>query len=457
MAQAGAGHGVGGTIVPGGGCGGPAAELAGAMAAFPGNLAKTPPVIIDIGSGFTKLGYAGNIEPQYVIPTVVANSAKKAGSVYISKSQTTGFAETDYYIGDEALARKETHDIVYPVAKGRIDHWDDMERFLQQAIFRNLRCLPEEHLFLLTEPPFNTPENRELTAELMFETFNVKGLHIAVQAVLALYAQWAQGRDEASQKPDLTGLVVDSGDGLTHLIPVADGYVIGSCIQEIKLGGRDVTQFVNDMLQDRKEPVPAGQRMDVARMIKEQHSYISRNVIEEYQKFDQEPGKRLKSYTGVTPKTKEAWTIQIGYERFLAPEIFFNPEIFVDNVTTPLPQVVDNCILQCPIDYRRRLYGNVVLSGGSTSFMHFKERLQRDLQIVVDTRLQQAARNSGKAPEPIDVKVCGSKQRKQQRFAAWLGGSIFAQEPQFLSVCKTKQEYDEVGPACMRGNPMLHC
>mmetsp|Transcript_83343 Transcript_83343/g.193659 ORF Transcript_83343/g.193659 Transcript_83343/m.193659 type:complete len:427 (+) Transcript_83343:72-1352(+) len=420
-------------------------------------LAKNPPVIIDIGSGFTKLGYAGNTEPQYVLPTVVANSARKAGGVYVSQPQAAGFAEADYYIGDEAYQRKETHDLVCPVAKGRIEHWDDIERFLQQAIFRHLRCVPEDHLFLLTEPPFNTPENRELTAELMFETFNVKGLHIAVQAVLALYAQWAQSRDEAATQPDLTGLVVDAGDGLTHLVPVADGYVIGSCIQEIKLGGRDVTQFVNDLLKDRKEPVPAEQRMETARLIKEQHCYLSKDIMEEYQKFDQDPAKRFKTYTGLTPKTKESWTIQIGYERFLAPEMFFNAEIFTEGPSTRLPQVVDSTILQCPIDYRRRLYGNVVLSGGSTTFMHFRERLQRDVQQVVDTRLQEAAVRTGVSPEPITVQVRGSKQRKHQRFAAWLGGSIFAQDPSFTSVCKTKQEYDEVGPQCMRGNRNLHC
>lgn len=402
------------------------------------------------------MGYAGNIEPQCVIPTCVANSAKKAGGVYISQTQGAGIAEADFYIGDEAYQRKDSplYLLSYPVSKGRIEHWDDMERFLQQAIFRNLRCTPEEHLFLLTEPPFNTPENRELTAEIMFETFNVKGLHIAVQAVLALYAQWAQCRDEGTLKPDLTGLVVDSGDGLTHVIPVADGFVIASCIQEIPLGGRHVTQFVSDMLTDRGEPVPPEQRLEIARQIKEQHSYLCRDVVEEYQKFDQDP-RKFKTYTGFTQKNKDAWSIQIGYERFLAPEIFFNPEIFVDAVTTSLPDVVDTCILQCPIDYRRRLYGNVVLSGGSTTFTHFKERLQRDLQHVVDMRLHKAALASGTSPEPINVQVHGGKQRKHQRFAAWLGGSIFAQETQFHTACKTKQEYDEVGPQCMRASPVL--
>mmetsp|Transcript_3155 Transcript_3155/g.5549 ORF Transcript_3155/g.5549 Transcript_3155/m.5549 type:complete len:436 (-) Transcript_3155:51-1358(-) len=421
-------------------------------------------VVIDIGSGYTKMGFAGNIEPQFVIPTCVANSAKKAmHGVHTHQGQASVVGEMDFYIGEEAYQRKDSdrYLLSYPVVKGRIDNWDDMERYLQQAIFRNLRCTPEEHNFMLTEPPFNTPEARELTAEVMFETFNVKGLNIGVQAVLALYAQWytevkaqleAQGQTPGA--PDLTGMVVDSGDGLTHIIPVADGYVIGSCIQELPLGGRHVTEFISNMLTDRGEPVPPEQRLEAARQIKEQHSYLSRDVVEEYQKFDQD-AKRFKTHSGVFPKTNQAWSIQIGYERFLAPEIFFHPEIFVDTVSQPLPNIVDRCILQCPIDYRRRLYGNIVLAGGSTTFTHFKERLQRDLQLIVDTRLGQSQANSGHAAQPIGCQVCGWRRRSMQRWAAWLGGSLFAAQPQFGSLCKTKQEYDEVGPSCMRSSPVL--
>lgn len=424
----------------------------------PAAMAKTPAVVIDIGSGYTKMGFAGNIEPQFVIPTCVANSAKKAGGVVSSHAQATGVAEMDFYIGDEAYARKDSdrYLLSYPVTKGRIEHWDDMERFLQQAIFRNMRCTPEEHNFLLTEPAFNSPENRELTAEIMFETFNVKGLNIGVQAVLALYAQWVNdvkvSDDSMGASPDLTGMVVDSGDGLTHVIPVADGYVISSCIQEIPLGGKHVTEFVSDMLRDRGEPVPPEQRLEAARQIKEQHSYLSRDVVEEYQKYDADP-KRFKNLSGVFPKTKEAWSINIGYERFLAPEIFFNPEIFVESVTRPLPELVDRCILGCPMDYRRKLYGNIVLSGGSTTFTHFKERLQRDLQVVVDARLaNNQAISGGASPTPIPVTVRGGKRRNQQRFAAWLGGSLFAAEANFESFCKTKKDYEEYGPSCMRAS-----
>lgn len=428
------------------------------------SLYSTPAVVIDVGSGYTKMGFAGNIEPQFVIPTCVANSTKKGGGLHISQTAGAGASEADFYIGDEAYQRKDSPNYLlsYPVSRGRIDNWDDMERFLQQAIFRNMRCLPEEHCFLLTEPPFNTPENRELTAEIMFETFNVKGLHIAVQAVLALFAQWNQDvKMEAEEtgaacaaSPDLTGLVVDSGDGLTHVIPVADGFVISSCIQEINVAGRHVTQFISDMLTDRQEPVPPEQRMEAARQIKEQHAYLCKDVVAEYQKFDQDP-RRFKTHEGVFAKTKEKWSVQIGYERFLAPEVFFNPEIFVQDVTMPLPQVVDNCIMQCPIDTRRKLYGNVVLSGGSTTFLHFKERLNFELQNIVDARLKEAQRLSGHQAQAIKVDVRGGKQRKHQRFAAWLGASLFAQEPQFESVCKMKKVYEEVGPSCMRGGPVL--
>lgn len=420
------------------------------------NYQRNPAVVIDIGSGYTKMGLAGNIEPQLVVPTCVANSAKKAQMIHTS--QTQGIAECDFYIGDEAYARKDSPNYLlsYPVAKGRIENWDDMERFLQQALFRNLRCVPEEHLFLLTEPPFNTPENRELTAEIMFETFNVKGLNISVQAVLALYAQY---RSKGGDQSDLTGVVVDSGDGQTQVIPVADGYVIPQAIQELPLGGRHVTEFVADTLRDRGEFAASGaapeQRLEVARQIKEQHAYICRDAVKEYQKFDSDP-RKFKALTGEHPMTKKKWTISIGYERFLAPEIFFHPEIFVDTVSTSLPNIVDNCIRNCPIDYRRRLYGNVVLSGGSTSFVHFKERLQSDLQTSVDARLKQAEITSGALPQPIPVTVVDGGKRKDTKYASWLGGSLLATEPTFEGMCKLKQEYDEVGPQCMRGHSNLH-
>jgi len=412
-----------------------------------------PSVVIDIGSGFTKMGYAGNLEPQFVVPTCVANSVNKSTSVHLSHSQAT-FAEMDFYIGDEAYQRKDSDKYLlsYPVSKGRIEKWNDMERFLGQAIYRKLRCTPEEHNFLITEPPFNTPENREHTAEIMFETFNVPGLHIGVQAVLALYGQWKNSlANEEDVSAGLTGLVVDSGDGLTHVIPVADGYVIGSCIKEIPLGGKHVTEFISDMLRDRQEAVPAELRLEAARQIKENHTYVCRDVVQEFQKFDQDPS-RMKPLSGVSKITKKPWSIDIGYERFLAPEMFFSPEIFCD-ATETLPQVVDHCVTSCPIDYRRKMYANIVLSGGSTTFTHFKERLGRDIQNIVDERLEARAVVSGAKAQPIKVAVNGGKRKAHQRFAPWLGGSLFAAEPTFASSLHTREDYLEYGPSIARESP----
>lgn len=114
---------------------------------------------------------------------------------------------------------------------GIVEDWDLMERFLEQSIFKYLRAEPEDHHFLLTEPPLNTPENREYTAEIMFESFNVPGLYIAVQAVLALAASWTSRQ---LGERTLTGIVIDSGDGVTHVIPVVSHLVINNiCIVPI--------------------------------------------------------------------------------------------------------------------------------------------------------------------------------------------------------------------------------
>jgi actin-related protein 3 len=114
-----------------------------------------------------------------------------------------------------------------------------MEKFWHKSIFDILRGEPEEHNFILTEPPMNPPENREKLAEIFFETFNAKGLYIGVQAILALYSD--SQSQKLSNRDSLTGTVLDSGDGVTHVIPVADGFVIGSCIKHIPLAGRDMT------------------------------------------------------------------------------------------------------------------------------------------------------------------------------------------------------------------------
>jgi actin-related protein 3 len=414
-------------------------------------MSKTglPAVVIDNGTGYTKMGFAGNVEPQYIIPSIIATQEGKGAQK--AATQKKGVEDLDFYIGDEALQYTKTYDMFYPVKHGQIENWTHMEYFWEQCIFKYLRCEPEDHFFLLTEPPLNAPENREYTAEIMFETFNVPGLYIAVQAVLALAASWTS---KSVKERTLTGTVIDSGDGVTHVIPVAEGYVIGSSIKHIPLAGRDITAFVQQLMRERAEPCPPEQSMEVAKRVKEQYSYVCPDIVKEYAKYDAEQSKWIRQYEGKHSVTSKPFTVDIGYERFLGPEIFFNPEIFSSDFLTPLPKVVDDTIQTCPIDVRRGLYKNIVLSGGSTMFKDFGKRLARDIKRSVDYRIKRSEELSGGKIKavPLEVNVIS---HHMQRYAVWFGGSMLASTPEFYNVCHTKKQYDEIGPSICRHNPVF--
>eukprot|EP00178_Gracilaria_changii_P006017 TRINITY_DN20342_c0_g1_i1.p1 TRINITY_DN20342_c0_g1~~TRINITY_DN20342_c0_g1_i1.p1 ORF type:complete len:420 (-),score=72.10 TRINITY_DN20342_c0_g1_i1:98-1357(-) len=414
-------------------------------------MSKTglPAVVIDNGTGYTKMGFAGNCEPQYIIPTTIATQEGKGTQK--ASAQKTGIEDLNFHIGDEAMQNSKTYDLFYPVRHGQIENWTHMEYFWEQAIFKYLRAEPEDHYFLLTEPPLNAPENREYTAEIMFETFNVPGLYIAVQAVLALAASWTS---KNVKERTLTGTVIDSGDGVTHVIPVAEGYVIGSSIKHIPLAGRDITGNIQTLMRERSEPIPPAESLYVAQKIKETYSYVCPDLVKEFAKYDNEPAKWFKQQEFTNTVNKQKYIVDVGYERFLGPEMFFNPEIFSSDFLTPLPKVVDDTIQTCPIDCRRGLYKNIVLSGGSTMFKDFAKRLSRDVKRSVDYRIKRSEELSGGKMKavPLEVNVIS---HHMQRYAVWFGGSMLASTPEFYNVCHTKEAYDEHGPSICRHNPVF--
>ena len=116
-------------------------------------------VVIDNGTGFTKMGYSGNLDPDFVFPTAIADLAKKSNLSVSTKND-----EYNYYIGDEALriqSESNNHVTYYPMQNGIVDNWDMMEKYWHQSICNYLKRDPQEHYFVLTEPPMNPPENRE--------------------------------------------------------------------------------------------------------------------------------------------------------------------------------------------------------------------------------------------------------------------------------------------------------
>lgn len=232
--------------------------------------------------------------------------------------------------------------------------------------------------------------------------------------------------------------------------------MIGSCIKHIPIAGRNITSFIQSLLRDREVGIPPEQSLETAKAIKEKHCYICPDIAKEFAKYDTEPGKWVRNYTGTNMVTKQPFSVDVGHERFMGPEIFFHPEFSNPDFTIPLSEIVDNVIQNCPIDVRRPLYNNIVLSGGSTMFKDFGRRLQRDIKRSVDTRLRisenlsegrikvgVAALKSYKSnfdcflfqPKPIDVQVIT---HHMQRYAVWFGGSMLASTVSFhiYLVCK---------------------
>mmetsp|Transcript_7885 Transcript_7885/g.29197 ORF Transcript_7885/g.29197 Transcript_7885/m.29197 type:complete len:460 (+) Transcript_7885:178-1557(+) len=448
---------------------------------------QRPAVVIDNGSGSTKLGFGGNVKPSYILPTAIGlrDVSKRVGG---SKGTPGSIDDLDFAIGDEALHNAHRYAVQYPVRGGVVEDWDLMERFWQQSICKYMRVDPEEHFFLLTEPPLNPPEHREETAEIMFETFGVAGLQISVQAVLALAASMTSSKSKSQHS--LSGTVIDSGDGGTYVVPVHEGYVIGalrrrrsghsslsslssschcrpplpslmlsdatraagSSIKTVPIAGKDLTLFVHKLLRERGVAVPAEDLYAAAQVVKEQHCYTCSDVSKEPAKFDSDPAKYARELSGINKKTNRPWSFKLGHERFLTPEVFFEPKMLPDcEFFTPLPEVVDGVVASCPIDARRGLYNNIVLAGGSTQFKDFGRRLERDVKRLVDERVAQSELSSGgrhKAKE-VEVNVVAHKKR---RYAAWFGGSFVASMPTFFSSCHTKADYEEYGPSICRSS-----
>ena len=421
-------------------------------------------VVIDNGTGFTKMGYAGNLDPDFVIPTAIADLDKKSTLSVSNKND-----EYNYYIGEQAInqaKQSKHHTLTYPMQDGIIESWDLMEKYWHQSLYHYLKCDPQEHYFVLTEPPMNPPENRENIAEIFFETFNVPGLYIGVQAVFALLGcskshedmGVEMDKDQEKAIKSLTGVVVDSGDGVTHIVPICDGYVLGSNIKHIPIAGRKITKFMEQMIRDRGEKIPTEDLYYATMELKEKHGYLAKDLIKEFAKYDtkkSEGGKiiqssKFKKFSGVGTITGKPFSINVGYELFLGPESFFSPEIIDKNWKASLDESIDLTIQQCPIDYRRRLYADIVFSGGSTSFKNLDKRLELSLQNRVDERLKKY--NSGGKQSTIKVKVTNSM---AQKHVVWLGGSSFSANDGFRTMVHTRQEYMEKGPSCCRFNPVF--
>lgn len=323
---------------------------------------------------FSKLGFAGNSAPLHIVPTAVcfasqgsslesatgsnvsAVQSAKLGSSY---SNHTLKAEMAFSVGNEAIeahGASTKNQLVHPVKHGVIENWNAMEKFWEHCIYRYLRFDAELHPIVLTEPAMNGPENREMTAEIWFESFNAPSLYIGVQPVLTVAAACAWS-STAGGKHSLTGTVVDIGEGVTNVVPIIDGYVFPSAIRQLPIAGKDVTHFLNGMIRER-EVVPAEESFELGKYIKETQCYVAQDgLVSEWNSFAKDPSSIVRQFAWKGKRNgSNTYNVEIGYERFVGGEAFFDPQLLGSDCKKTLAQTVDECIQLCPVDSRRTLY-----------------------------------------------------------------------------------------------------
>ncbi|XP_041060907.1 actin-like [Carcharodon carcharias] len=354
----------------------------------------TGAMVVDIGSGSCKVGYAGDPIPQSLVGSVVGypRGKSKRNNIAVGKMVST---EPDLKL-------------VRPTRQGIIVDWTAAEDLLRHVFYEDLKVSPEEHAILISDPPLSPTTNREKIAELLFERFNVPAMHVSYQSVLAVYSY---GKT--------TGLVVDSGDGVTHSVPVHDGYNMPDAISRIDLGGHDLTTYLIKLLSEAGNAFHEKGRY-IVEDIKQKCCYVAVDQDKETTLTDQE---YLVDY-----ELPDGHVITIGKERMKCPEALFKPSVMGSN-QEGIHTMTINSLKKAQPQIQQLMYDNVLLSGGSTMFEGFYSRFCREIFALV--------------PKDTKTNIHAVPERK---YAVWIGGSILASLHAFQSLWVRQEDYKERGP-----------
>lgn len=369
-------------------------------------------IIIDNGSGFMKAGLSIDETPTAVFPSRIGLPRHKYASSL----------PADFYCGEQIRGISNKLICHSPLENGIVQNFEQMEMLWEYTIDEVLKVDPMKHPILLTEPPYNPKNTRERIVEIMFETFAVPELNLSIQGVLALLGQ---GRT--------TGLVLDAGDGVSHTIPVFDGFGLPSSIMRLDLGGSDLNILMAKMIaQNQQMSLTRSCDQEHVRKMKEELCYVSMDPSSE--KAEE-----------CEYKLPDGRVVNLQEERWRVPEALFQPQMVGLETGSGLGGLVWETVQKCEMDVRPAMLSNIVLSGGSTLFQNFPERLNKELSQFAPVSM--ASRIKVLAP---------TDSLGDRRNAVYTGAQVYANLKRMQPEnWMTSEEYEEYGKRLIHDKVLL--
>lgn len=357
------------------------------------------PLVIDAGQSCIRSGFAGESVPRMAIPAYIGRAKHE-------RCMLNGLQGSEF-VGREAEENRGLLRLEYPMQRGIVQNWTDMELLFQELYKprpNEVKGIESgEHPVLLTEPPLNTYRNREKLAELFFETFNVPALYFAIPSVLSLYAA---GKTN--------GLTLDVGDGVAYCVPVYKGFALSNAIMRSNIGGSDVTDFLQLLLRKISVNLMTTAEREVVKEIKNAHSFLSTADL---------PPELTHAKTYKLPDGQK---VEIGStELSRAPELLFRP-IIIGSEERGVSELVTDAIKRSDMDLRSTLYQSILLSGGATETTNFGDRLLSDLKKA--------------APTSTKLRIFAPPDRVN---SAWIGGSFLGGLGTFKKMWISAEDWEE--------------
>ncbi|MHA1293156.1 MAG: hypothetical protein ACTSQJ_10850 [Promethearchaeota archaeon] len=364
---------------------------------------SNPTIVLDIGQYSSKVGFAGEDNPSLVFFTMVGKPK------YHNLEAHYGSHEHEIYVGDE-IQSLGLYKIFYPIEKGLISDWEYFEKILDY-IFYNLRVDPTLVNVLFSVSPMFPRKDLGKIFELFLEHYQCMAFYPVIDSVLTLYSGGFQ-----------TGLVIEIGDSSTRIVPIYKGYKLEHAIKIIEIGGRTLTRYMETLMGDIGFAADSSLRRDLIRSLKEKACFVSLDYKEDLKRSEQYSKKF---------SMPDGSTITLTRERFMVPELLFNP-LLINSEESPLHIAIVDAIENCDLPIRPELMNNIFLSGGSSMFINLKNRIYQELELELARRKKKYQL----------IKIIAPRERI---FSVWIGGSILAMIPEFSQNWITRAKYYKDG------------